>query len=1364
MHKVHTRYRYFIQLIVFILINHANGIDYGLYRNDTVPSLVSVSSKVPTLESLLEGQLSSPVNTPQLITEHLLQYGGLVRSQLLAKLGSQLYNSNEDLTITELTALNDIYQQTLERKYNLLSILPTSNSTLQEICANLKTPSLISSAKICQKITKRINLTFPPLSVEKIPPNLSIDAIFTQLKNNKLELTNNLFVGLLLHIPFNNYDAKTHNSLRHLIYSLINSNLNINNNNNNTNYSSITELIRSNLNAINSYELIPFAKYLSEQLNTELLPINSNIESLSAIFDNDKINLKYLLETILPNDTLDKDLIEAKTYLRHKLDGVKNWDINQLIGSEKYEYLRPDELLIALFDKLIDIDYLRDIASALKIDAHFWHKSHMIENLNDLLDLFDSYNNLRGINDYRELTRTIGRIKHYLVNSKNVTIELMCTRPRACLKEGLKMVRDCKGINEETKILINTFFEQSKDCSDCLRSDCKINDVTESQNGGELEMATTEKSGVTIGDCENSEDCEDNDVKSTLGYNYEKLKKIKKIKIKEHEEKENIEVTTESTQTTKSFRTLEEDKSERPILEILEKSKLEVTENPIVEMTESPIVLPKIESIPIESIKLDAPCTTPDCMEKPACTTPDCMEKLTCTTPDCMEKPACTTPDCMEKPACTTPDCMEKPACTTPDCMEKPACTTPDCMEKPACTTPDCMEKPACTTPDCMEKPACTTPDCMEKPACTTPDCMEKPSCTTPDCMEKPSCTTPDCMEKPACTTPDCMEKPACTTPDCMEKPACTTPDCMEKPACTTPDCMEKPACTTPDCMEKPACTTPDCMEKPACTTPDCTEKPACTTPDCMEKPACTTPDCMEKPACTTPDCMEKPACTTPDCTEKPACTTPDCMEKPACTTPDCMEKPACTTPDCMEKPACTTPDCMEKPACTTPDCLEKLTCTTPDCMEKPQISTKPIVEKPKTKIICHHRDPYHRKKIRKLNKIRNLSKVKLVSNSEPTEKINVTTNNNNNVNIVNSGYSVAMEEKNKLKINETVNKVKLNPILEKMVKKKSDIIHNAGSHLLGGKFGLRRENSARNLNSNVNVNSNSNKNSEQLKTRIFDSDESMSKNSDSSDSSSNSDSNLNENEREHSNYYKNLKKKKSKKYSKKYKKSNNMRKKSHKKMSYYNEEIKEEKKNYKNRESIESIRKNKSKKSRNHEEKKLRSRNENVNNNDNELRENSTRANGTLAANRMLDVDMTKFFNFEVKRDEKVKVKSRRDKRDVNVRINEKKSDDENENTNLVRRASEKSGISSKNESDLNKKNSTESGRRYMDLSMPKFFNFEIKRDETVTKTKKTKRSIPKFIRNSTDYDQVNNRMFDITAPKFFNVEFKRDETITEE
>ncbi|CAD6245136.1 GSCOCG00013546001-RA-CDS [Cotesia congregata] len=528
-------FKYLI-IIIIIIINQAYAIDYTIYRSDPVPSLEFVASAVPPIENLLNTLIATPSNSLQNSIEKLLEYGGLVRLKLLSKLGFEIYN-NDKFELSEVTALNNIYQRILKRKDNLLKILPVKNSTLQQFCSQI---DKFFSDKSFKTITSEIPLILPPAPTS-VSVNLSLNSILTQLKHHKLKLTTPLFIGMLLHVPFNNYDAHTHNSMRHLIFYLVkNSDFEFKTSTEHLNYNKMTDLVYDILISEFFQKATTHARYLSDQLEP-IIPFNSNIEELSVILEDNKINLKFLLDRVLPNDTLDGDLIDAKNYLYHKLKNIKNWDINELIGDEKYEYLNQDQLLIGLFDKLIDLDFVKDIASALKVNAYFWHKSHMIENLNDLLDLFDNYNNLKGVTTYRELIKTISRIKENLIDSNNITIELLCTRPRACLKQGLNKVRQCKGINLETKSLINNFFKQTRDChfSECITEKCNENYVLPIELNTEV---TSEP------DCEDSEECESDEVKASMVDIDKNIKGVKKIKVKLEESKE--ESSTESLRTT----------------------------------------------------------------------------------------------------------------------------------------------------------------------------------------------------------------------------------------------------------------------------------------------------------------------------------------------------------------------------------------------------------------------------------------------------------------------------------------------------------------------------------------------------------------------------------------------------------------------------------------------------------------------------------------------------------------------------------------------------------------------------------------------------------------------------------------------
>lgn len=115
--------------------------------------------------------------------------------------------------------------------------------------------------------------------------------------------------------------------------------------------------------------------------------INENIYLLGNVYENRTIHIKYLFDLVLPDDLLDNDVIEAKKYLRQKLNIVEKY-----LKVQEYRQATPAQLTMEITGQLKDIDFVKNIAVSLRIHARFWR---IIESRVELLELFDVYENLR---------------------------------------------------------------------------------------------------------------------------------------------------------------------------------------------------------------------------------------------------------------------------------------------------------------------------------------------------------------------------------------------------------------------------------------------------------------------------------------------------------------------------------------------------------------------------------------------------------------------------------------------------------------------------------------------------------------------------------------------------------------------------------------------------------------------------------------------------------------------------------------------------------------------------------------------------------------------------------------------------------
>ena len=429
-------------------------------------------------------------------TEHLLQFGALLRTQILDIFGYLVYDRYDDFSITQMEALYKVYHETLERKYNIFDIVPSilKNADIRpsKVCRyineNVRT-CLKESSQVCMSIRKHnkrrlINLNKTPQIFqlakikENFPNGFSLKIILKHLQNGSLKFTPSLLSGLLHNIQYDSFDDEVRTAERELIlhllksskiskYSILMTNEEI------KNERTVSGLLKNYLkNASIEFEspANSYAEILAEHVVREVEAISENIESLGIVYENNTINLKYLFNLILPPDVVDNDITEAKDYILKKIEEFQI--VSKYLRIEKYQQAGPDQLLMEILGQMRDIHFANDIVSSLHTHASFWHRSRAIEGLNELLDLFPAYENLRKVEGYKDMMNDIDQIRNRLWGSKNVTIELYCSNPRACLQIGLRVVMKCEFIDEDTKNLIKKFSNNVTPKGSLIEEEC----------------------------------------------------------------------------------------------------------------------------------------------------------------------------------------------------------------------------------------------------------------------------------------------------------------------------------------------------------------------------------------------------------------------------------------------------------------------------------------------------------------------------------------------------------------------------------------------------------------------------------------------------------------------------------------------------------------------------------------------------------------------------------------------------------------------------------------------------------------------------------------------------------------------------
>ncbi|XP_012269808.2 uncharacterized protein LOC105694054 [Athalia rosae] len=488
---------FIVFIIALVYTKFATGnINYADIRYDDQPFGIEPEHARTTrqmLEMFDSWAVYRPSYTLQQAVEHILQYGALLRLQILDSFGSLVYDHYDDYSIGQTEALYRVYQETLERKYNIFDIVPSilarPDTRPTQICRHINKnvhTCLKESSLVCMTIQKHdyshphvtstpvVNITRQIYKTshlkEYFPQRFSLPAVLTHLKSGSLRLTVGLLSGLLHNVQYDSFDDEVRTAERNVMIKLMSQ----------TKHHEIpidrhslqrTHTVSELLKAIFDRHKTMYDgetnkdfAVLSQHVVREVEAISRNIELLGSVYENGTIHLDYLMNLVLPPDLVDADVIEARDYL---LEKIVDYDIvNRYLKVEKYLQSGPDQLLMEILGQIRDINFAVDLASALHVHARFWHQSHMINNLNELLELFDAYENLRNVPKFSDLVTLIDETRNSLWDSKNVTVEILCNNPRACLRLGLEIVAQCALVNAATQSNIQKIFRYlSKDGS-----------------------------------------------------------------------------------------------------------------------------------------------------------------------------------------------------------------------------------------------------------------------------------------------------------------------------------------------------------------------------------------------------------------------------------------------------------------------------------------------------------------------------------------------------------------------------------------------------------------------------------------------------------------------------------------------------------------------------------------------------------------------------------------------------------------------------------------------------------------------------------------------------------------------------------
>ncbi|XP_072745896.1 uncharacterized protein [Anoplolepis gracilipes] len=481
-------------ILTMLLVLSVQAINYEVHRYDVTPTKLN-SNIILTNRDLLE-QLNHVAPkasyTLQESTERLLYFGALLRARILDTFGNLLYIYYDDFSVKEVEALYKVYQEMFERRYDIFNLVPVilknPNTRPSKICAGIYVyaePCLKRSANICRRIKKHNfphpdDLSMPALNVTHLAyrfsrisrqylRGFSLAAILKLLQRKVLRITPDLLSGLLYNVRYDNFDDDVRLAERELVQS----------------FRKIAQITKipiplpelKKFRTVNSFlkyyvniyaEKVPdnnlkrHASLIKKRIIDDVGTINENIYLLGNVYENQTIHIKYLFDLVLPDDLLDNDVIEAKRYLVKKLNEFNM--VEKYLKVQKYQQATPAHLAMEITGQLKDIDFAKSIAISLRIHARFWRSNHMIESLDELLELFDAYENLRQVPYYNDMMQKIDSIKENLWDMKDIPVEILCNTPRACLQIGLRSILHCKYMNSEIKELIKDFFKLSNMC------------------------------------------------------------------------------------------------------------------------------------------------------------------------------------------------------------------------------------------------------------------------------------------------------------------------------------------------------------------------------------------------------------------------------------------------------------------------------------------------------------------------------------------------------------------------------------------------------------------------------------------------------------------------------------------------------------------------------------------------------------------------------------------------------------------------------------------------------------------------------------------------------------------------------------
>lgn len=432
--------------------------------------------------------------TLQEATEYLLQFGALLRARVLDTFGKPLYVYYDDFSIAEVEALRKVYREILERRYDIFNLVPSvlrnQDTRPSRICTEIYEDHTVesclrNSASVCSRIRKQHDLPHPDdrstpalnvtyriyrlSKISKYSRGFFLTTILRFLQQEMLTITPKLLSGLLYNVKYDNYDDDVRLAERELVKHF-------------HEIMEISEVPTKKLRkfyTMNSFlkyyidiyaekildnDLKKHAIFIARRIADNVGTIDENIHLLGNVYENQTIHVGYLFDLVLPDDLLENDVIKAKKHLVAKLNKFKV--VERYLRVQKYQQITPAQLTMEVTGQLRDIDFDKSIATSLRMHAKFWHRSLMIKNLDELLELFDTYENLRQMPRYLRMMKKIDTIKESLRDMKDIPIEILCNVPRTCLRIGLQLILRCKFINSQIKDPIKDFLELSDKCID----------------------------------------------------------------------------------------------------------------------------------------------------------------------------------------------------------------------------------------------------------------------------------------------------------------------------------------------------------------------------------------------------------------------------------------------------------------------------------------------------------------------------------------------------------------------------------------------------------------------------------------------------------------------------------------------------------------------------------------------------------------------------------------------------------------------------------------------------------------------------------------------------------------------------------